>query len=518
MILRNKRGLGDLGLKVNPAMYQSFNYAMVHGQGTEAPAVYDPSVGGYSINQHRFEQIFEEMNPGWYAEAALAKTDPAAAQAAGVARAEAWREKARALARGLPPCPAGSITDGGASCYYGRGGATLTTNDVHDPWGLIMPGTFVMYGVPFTPKDYKDGRITRVLKPDKLQRKMLEHAVIRASLIHLFGYPNRAMNPITRMLVGDGHIRDSMRAFLMKKGATSVSQDQLEQLGKTVSVDGMMEMVPDIRLFLVNFDRNPIQPDRWRTTAGGWMEWIRNGGYPLSYGVAHAQVSISEGAMNPEMCESILCQCPPSVIKTPWDGDGEATMAAGGQPSCVPVTLSKAAGVGEQGDWRPYVAIYQDMANPLWEFSLVYQDAAWYKKAAEFLAEWMTKLGKLYCGIVAPAAKAQLTKTQADVCTNAQGQACARGTPGCTCQAAPNASTASAANTNLYAQAAMQVHGGMCADWLKEYTTPPPMPDPQPMFPPPPPEPQGFKVTPLMIAIGVAGLGAAVLLTRKKPV
>jgi hypothetical protein len=516
MILRDNLGGLGLTVRVNPALYQSFDYAMVHGQGASAPAVYDPSVGGYSINQHRFEQIFEQMNPGWYAEAALMKTDPAAAQAAGAARAEAWREKARTLARGLPPCPAGSITDDGASCYHGRGGATLTTNDVRDPWGLIMPGTFVMYGVPFTPKDYKDGRITRVFKPDALQRKLLEHAVIRASLIHLFGYPNRAMNPITRMLVGDGHIRDSMRAFLMKKGATSVSQDQLEQLGKTVSVDGMMEMVPDIKLFLVNFDRNPIQPDRWRTVTGGWMEWIRNGGYPLSYGVAHAKVAISDGA-NPEMCESILCQCPPSMIKTPWDGDGEATMAVGGQPSCVPVALTKAAGAGESGYWRPYVAIYQDMANPLWEFTLVYKDPAWYTKAAEFLGKWMTKLGMLYCGLVVPEAKKQMAKTQADVCTNAQGKACARGTPGCVCQAATTASTTSAANTNIYAMAAMAIHGESCKSWLaQEIPTPPlPPPDPLPMFPPPPPSP-GFKVTPMMIALGVAGLGAAALLTRKR--
>jgi hypothetical protein len=302
-----------------------------------------------------------------------------------------------------------------------------------------------------------------------------------------------------------------------KQAGFSPDQDYLEDMAKRVSVDEMITMAPDIKTYFVNFKRNPIQPNRWRTEPGGWMEWIRNGGYPLSDKVAHAQSSIvADGSLEPILCESILCQCPISVQPWPYEGGGD--FVAGGQASCVPITLSKAAGVNTSGKWRPYVAIYQDMNNPLWELTLVYQDPAWYTKAAEFLGSWMEKLGKLYCGFLAPEVKKQLTKTTADSCVNAQGQACARGTPGCTCQAAPNASTTSAANTNIYTQAAMLVHGEMCEDWLEEYADkpPPPPPDPLPAFVPPPPELKKFKVTPTMIALGVAGLGAAVLLTRKR--
>jgi hypothetical protein len=159
------------------------------------------------------------------------------------------------------------------------------------------------------------------------------------------------------------------------------------------------------------------------------------------------------------------------------------------------------------------------MANPLFEFALVYQEPSTIEKIGEFLGSWMEKLGKWYCGFIgSDAGKKQVAQVQADNCINAQGQPCVRGTPGCTCTAPTNASTTSASNANLYVQAARSVHGGACAAWMDQETPPPPLPDPLPLFPPPPPEPKGFKLTPTMIALGVAGLGAAVLLTRKKRV
>jgi len=473
---------------------------------------------GFSITPHHFQGIYEEMHPGYFEIHGLQTTDPPAALAKSQAQADAFRAKQRSLAVGLPPCPIESITDNGASCYNGRGNPSFTPISVDEAWGLIMPGTFQIYGVPMTPQDLKDGRLTRVFKPDALQRKLLEFAVISGSQNYLFGSTmgNKAMNPFTRPLLGEGHIRDAMRSYLQAKTGKTPTQTEMEVIVKTASVTEMMEMVPDIKPFLINFERNPIQPDRWYAAPNGWSEWIQNGGYPLSWDVAHSRVSVAPEAISPGICASILCQCPTSQMKEPGTG---RDIVMGGVAACLPACLNK-EGIGEckpsEGSWWPYVAVYEDVSNPLWELTIIHNDPSWVTEVGNQLASWMISLGKLFCGVVAPVAKKQILQAQADVCTDGQGQLCTRGTPGCTCRPAPSASTASAQNMNLYVQAAAAVGGEFCDEWNKEYADHPmPPPDPLPLFPPPQPK-TPFKVTPTMIAIGLATVGAAVLLTRKK--
>lgn len=386
MLIANFSGFG---LTVNPAMYATTGYR----PGGTQQMVSTGAAPGYSISQHTLYQVWREQMPpdfGWFSEMGVTPvtmTGGTTDQAVISARADAWRDKVRAAAATLPECPAGSVTDGGASCYYGRAAAGAYQEMADGSIQLMAPGTFHVYGVTFRVDDLKDGRFTKAFKPDATQRKRIEWAVIKRSIGRFFG-DRAGRYSGAPPVIGDGMIKDT----IMKE-----IQAGRKQSGWNPSVDEILAIVPDMALYWVNFDRNPIQPTPTeRTQPGGWVSWIRKGGYPLSRAVLQSKVSVSDGALGIEFCSSILCRCPTTMGKEPGTG---RPMKIGGFPSCVPMGFTK-NGVGQEegsGSFFPFVSVHQGVGDPTFELTLIHDDPSWIEKIGMAGRDWMMKIVDTAC-------------------------------------------------------------------------------------------------------------------------
>jgi hypothetical protein len=362
-----------LGL-INPALLSTTSGITALKTGAASTG----AAPGYTIKQHTLYQVWREMFPpdfGWFSAKGVTPvtmtggtTDPAVS----AARADAWRAKVRAAAAasGMPQCPAGAVTDNGASCYYGRGAAGQYVEEADGKIQLLPPGTFHVDGVIFGVSDMVNGRFSKAFKPTATQRKLIEWSVIRRSAQRILGEnATRALAPFGGKVSSDGN----------------------------PSVDTVLARVPEIALFWVNFDRNPIQPTPTeRTQPGGWKAWISRGGYPLSREVLTGKVSVSEGALGIEFCSSIMCQCPTSQGKE--SGTGRA-ITVGGFPACVPMGFTK-DGIGKaenEGSFWPYVAVHQGVNDPIFELTLVHDNPAWITKFGSAAHIWMDKLVGAAC-------------------------------------------------------------------------------------------------------------------------
>jgi len=439
---------------------------------TTQPAVSTGASPGFSITQHHFLQIYDEAYPG-------VRDGKASEYSA------RYREQVAALATSLPPCPEEARTDGGTQCYNAFY-APLSTPSGNGP-ELLAPGTFEVYGVPFTPAELSNGKLVRTLKPTPEQRKRLELTVIRGSLEHLFGDPNSVMNPIRRPLVGSGAIRK----VLLGRGIMNP-----ESFAAEASVDTMIAVAPFIKLYALNFVRNPLQPTpAQRTQPGGWKSWIESGGYPLSDGVIHGKTRV-DGARPLQFCASILCACPNAALT-----GGAAA------PSCKPGVLKVD---GRVANFYPYVSVYQDLANPYFSVTLVYDEPAWITKVGEAAAGVMQKLAGLTCAN-AGMAQAQMA-AMLETYRTADGRSCAKGSAGCF-KVQPSATTTGSVSLfNAYMSR-------WCAEWAKEYAPKLPLPAPEPLPPPDQqhelPEKEGLTRG-QWIALGLAGLAVGAMFTKRR--
>ena len=315
--------------------------------------VSDGPTGGYGIQQHTHYQVFRELFPtvNWCSARDVSPVtcvqamtpDQAAAQFA----AESAKLRAAVAASGMPLCPAGSITDNSSNCYYGAGGGAFRM-EADGTLSLLPPGTFQIYGVPFGVGDVKeDGTFVQSFRPNAVQRKLIEWNVIRRSAQRLFGENGTRALPV----LGTGNINNVIQAGIRAGRIKS---------GWNPSVDEMAALVPDIALYWINFERNPIQPTpNEHTQTGGWVSWIRRGGYPLSREVLQGTASSSEGPLGIEFCASILCRCPPN-----------------GLPSCKPEGL---------GNFVPYVIVNPSVTDPVFQVALVPENKSWITEVGETL-------------------------------------------------------------------------------------------------------------------------------------
>jgi len=366
VIIARRNGLGfTLPTNLNPTnqLVERVPGTVIHvdpnpnTSGMVAPQ-YDASdgpTGGYGIQQHTHYQIFRELFPtaNWCSARDVSPVtcvqSMSPEQAAAQAATENAKLQAAVAASGMPLCPAGSITDDNRSCYYGHGGGAFRL-EVDGTLSLLPPGTFQVYGVAFGVGDTKDdGTFVQAFRPNAVQRKLIEWNVIRRSAQRLFGENATRALPV----LGSGKINSVVQAGIQAGRIKS---------GWNPSVNEMAALVPDIALYWINFDRNPIQPTPTeRTQTGGWVSWIRRGGYPLSREVLQGAVSSSESAMGIEFCASIMCRCTPN-----------------GLPSCKPEGL---------GNFWPYVIVNPSISDPVFQVALVPEDKAWITKVGETLHE-----------------------------------------------------------------------------------------------------------------------------------
>jgi hypothetical protein len=478
-------GLGTLPA-LNPAMRASANLP-----GAANAGVSTGKAPGFGLDQWTYRRLYEDV---------FGPPNQTAEQ--GKAAADYTRARKAALATGLPSCPAESVDKarhGYQTCYGARVDPTVGGWKPNEPLGLLLPGTFSMYGALFTPDDLKGGRFTKTVVPDEVGRREAEWGLIRGSLRRLHGgsFDNKITNPNARVLVGgdDGLIMQGLRV----KYAPSASAALINKLALKLSVQQVLDAVPDMTLFAVNLRRNPVQPTpAQRTGEGGWAAWLAAGGYPLSRSVLAGQKPVSYGVVI-QFCEGLLCRCPTS-----------------GQPACVPQVFNK-KGVGPSDDgvsWFPFIGLSPDVGNPAITVTLVYDDPAWITKYGTKLGRAIfDTIGELLCGNQ-PAAQAQIQKMAAELCVTSTGQPCTKGTPGCVCTKPPAVAQASVA-------AAQGITAKWCSTWQKDQQPrvyPPVVPPPPPQLPPPPPHQEDATgLSPLQLGgLAVAGVLAGVLIARRR--
>lgn len=444
---------------VNPAVTATANTGLYTNNGAASGGTWSPEhAGGFSITQHHWLQVFDESNPG-------------IRPGSGVDRATylaAFNNAVRALTAQLPTCPAESLTDKGGSCYFGRFTPLTSWNSRPEEVGLLPPGVFALYAVPFGVHEMKDGRFTKTLVPSPQQRRELEWMVIIASQKRLFGsHGTRFQN---RPLFGEALIDSCIKKAIGQTayGVSTGVPGFADKYKKGLSVDDVLSVCPDVMLFSINLTRNSLQPTpAERTGVNGWYNWIARGGYPLSRAIVTGQAPVSD-PVGIQFCNGLLCSCPAAVALC----DGCTPMTS--FPSCVPAGLNKdgpgEARVGE-GAFYPYIAIPQDAVKPDIQISLVHDDPSWIERFGNAAAGFMNKLFGFMCANQ-DYSKAYLESLNKPTYINAAGQPCTKDSPGCIEKAPSPTSTASTGIVNAYMSA-------VCATWNKSN-----LPDPLLSLPP----------------------------------
>lgn len=482
-------GLGSAASQA--AMQSTYNTSLVHG-GTGTVA--DPKhAGGFTIQQHTWDQVINEIYPGWLSDYHF-KTNISETLLI------EWRERVRAKAATLPGCPAGSITDNGASCYFGRY-TPLTTWNVNDPVEFLPPGVFAVYAIPFSADELKNGRFTRTLVPSPIQRRDAEWAIIRMSGARLFGKP---VPIVGRPVFGDtnGLIWKSINAFKKAGSITfpgsgstaTITAPQIRAIAEHPSVDQMLAMCPDIMLFSINFQRNPIQPTQAeRTQADGWQSWLGRGGYPLSRAVVTGRSPTATGALGIQFCEGLSCACP--------------STANNGFPSCKPAGFTR-DGIGHasgEGAFHPYIAIPQDAVKPELQLTLVHDDPAWIQKIGLLGEKFMRLLGDAACANQGYTKQQMAAQAAAEQCVDAAKKPCAKGSPGCVCTKPSASQQGAQISANVIYDVAM---AKFCPGWIMDGMPPPVLPDVDPNPPVPPPPSIFSKIPWWLVVLGGVGVGA----------
>lgn len=465
-MLITRRGLGA----VNPFVTGAANTSLVQTGGGGAASSH---AGGFSITPHTWQEIVIESNP-------IRGMDGAQWNAT----LAAWRANVAAAAAPLGGCDPAALTDGGTSCYYGRFTPIVSWNPL-DPVELLPPGVFAVYGVPFGAYEIANGTFTRTAVPTSRQRRDLEWAVIHASQVRLFGNEDKQTR-IDQRFLDDGLIADTLRR-------KQISLATLPRL----SVDAVIELVPDVMVFSINFERNPVQPTpSERTQEGGFYAWIARGGYPLSRAVVTGRVATS-APIGLQFCGGFECACPSSG-------------ANAGFPSCVPMGFTK-SGVGEakpgEGAFYPYVTIPQDAVRPDVQLSLVHDDPAWISKVGNIGQKVLNELFGVFCANQG-FTKEKLASMMKERCVDASGKTCTKGAPGCVCTTPGSTQQASVGLFN----AAMQMG---CASWAKG-NLPDPIVNLPPVAPPPasPEIPWYARIPWWLVSMGGLVAGAAAFSRR----
>lgn len=357
-------------------------------------------------------------------------------------------------------CPPSSIgVVGGKGCY--NGGPSNPTE--------LVPGAFQMLGVPFNVGEIglsKTSRFDRTFTPNTEQRLQIEYAVAARS------------REVAQSVIEAAVARES--------GSTSASV--IKGIAKKLSINQVRSLVPDLVMSAFNLSILPPPPTASEMSSeGGYAAWISRGGWPIYTPVIHGQAQVWGELVSPLPCASISCRCGAD----PW-------------PACIKMGLPG----DEHGGWNVFIAI--DQAAP-WTFhmGIAHQDPGWITKVGNTLAEYMTKLGNVFCS-GQPVIKSQMASVLTEKCVDKNGKPCTKGAAGCTCIKPSAATTGSVGLANFVASK-------WCAGWAAEQvvydpsTAIPPTPD-QPALPP-----SFINALPIPLwVIGALGvLGGAVWFSRR---
>ncbi len=468
-------------------------------QGKTPPTVESSHAGTFTIKEHAWQQAYvaalavrEGMTPDQYIQTL---NDPAAYQAMFARQ----KEQLAIAGAGLPGCPTGAYTDAGTTCYFRRFEPYIFGEN--GQVALLPPLVFAAFNIPIAISELKGDRFTFNAPPTKTQRLLLERAIIVRSQKRVFG--SRA-GENRNYPMGVNNVLGTTDGPLMKAiGAryNSPIAAKLATIALKLSVNDVLGMMPDIMLFSINFETNPIQPTpSERTQEGGWRAWLSRGGYPLSRVV----VTGKEPASDPiafSFCKSLLCQCQTS-------GVNQYGIANTPHPSCLSESIDTLIGKTGGGFW-PYISIPQDAKRPEVALSLVFNEAAWITKLGEKMASVLKAIAGAMCANQGIAQSAVASAANKEICADASGKACTKGTPGCKCNKPPIEGQIGAGVFN----------GGMalwCQGWLGEN-----LPDPIESLPVPDPPPPAEDTSKPWWAIVGAGLllgaGAVAFMGPNKP-
>ncbi len=256
-------------------------------------------------------------------------------------------------------------------------------------------------------------------------------------------------------------------AIVKATGANWMLRSQaLSTYAERASVDDIMKIVPDLALYFVNFERNPVQPSQAeRTSPGGWKSWISRGGYPLYAPLVHAQASVGTDRGTIGFPASIHCRCPST-----------------GMPNAMGGYLTKSGVSSKPGDelatWTPLLSIPQDGTNQAFTLTLVgADDSSWIRSVGKYGEKILTYIGRAYCDAnVQTVVQQNMASKVAEQCADATtGKPCTKGQPNCKCFSPPTYVQASVGASNAF-------QGWLCGKFVQDTT-------PRPQLTPPTPYP-----------------------------
>jgi hypothetical protein len=323
--------------------------------------------------------------------------------------------EAHGLAAKLPPCPPNSLVGTPAQCYGG-----MAPN-------LLPPGSFTVYGVPFSVGEFRKGErfsFQKTVTPDVRQTQVIEYAIRKRSA-QVFG------KMLTAAFVGN---------------TTGFRPD-------IISINQARAFVPQLRTEIRGLKFNPIPPHTTELEqAGGLYKWFARGGFPLIAGVANGTISLDE-AYSPTFCQSILCRCPSAQYGHPV--------------SCVRATVTKDGAIsqhpGNDKGWY-WVFFNVDASRGTIMVSLDYDEPSKLERVGNAMASVFKSIGDMLC-MAAPVAKEQLTALTLTKCIDKDKKPCKQGATGCTCVAPPDSTAVAVGTTNM-------VMAKWCEGWSKQQAAP----------------------------------------------
>jgi len=371
---------------------------------------------------------------------------------------------------------------------------------------MTPPGVINIYGVPFAVEGLKNGRLERSLVPSPEQKFLIEWAIyVKSQAI------------VAALIAGHG-CGKNLDVPMDHTWGTYTSQDPttlvMSQISKTSSsvhaiLDACDRGDPTTALttYIEGFSLNPIQPtaDEW-DGSNGLRKYYERGGYLISQAIINSKIKVDSAASMGGFPTGIrwslgygLC---PDASSGWWASAGIGKQFGpndfieGGMPISVVQ--------GNDGDgkgWNIWLfsgrAASSQTKDDHYTISITPTDIGNANKVIGAVAKIMDAVLKLICSL-APVSQpiAQQTLLR-ELCVDASGKSCAKGTPGCKC----TQPTTAQKDMVGVASAVMNYACGKLVE------TQQPIPPPPAQLPPPPPAaPTGWTM-PLWLA-GLLGLGA----------